>query len=40
MGIFSLDVTRPITVIVESNDKTATAFENEIKDYIVKGQTV
>lgn len=34
MGIFSLDISNPITVIVESNDKTATAFENEIQEYI------
>lgn len=35
MGIFSLDIDSPITAIVESNDKTASAFEKEIQKYIV-----
>lgn len=35
MGVFSLDISNPITVVVESNDKSATAFENEIEEYII-----
>ncbi|MGN1411341.1 MAG: HPr family phosphocarrier protein [Oscillospiraceae bacterium] len=35
MGVFSLDIANPIIVVVESNDKSATAFENEIKEYII-----
>ncbi|MDD4689941.1 MAG: HPr family phosphocarrier protein [Eubacteriales bacterium] len=33
MGIFSLDLSKPITVNIQSDDSGA--FINEIKDYIV-----